>query len=194
MNQESAQTPSLGFNGVSPSPAPAAIPVDELAFGLLINRALGGSDSRRPSDKSANEIQVDMVLGQAQNLAKMNDQYVETYVVRGTKELYALLGAIYSYALQINESPLRDHILQRMRERLEEEHEIKTQINTPWLTTVLRFILPTDRQTAYSKTWLQPNYLPTSRSAVASARSRLPKRKRNLSKASKSTRKPKRRC
>jgi len=96
MNQESAQTPPLGFNGVSPSLAPAAIPVDELAFGLLINRALGGSDSRRPSDKSANEVQVDMVLGQAQNLAKMNEQYVETYVVRGTKELYALLGAIYN--------------------------------------------------------------------------------------------------
>jgi hypothetical protein len=80
----------------------------------------------------------------------MNDQYVETYIVRGTKELYALLGAIYSYALQINESPLRGHILQRMRERLEEDHEIKTQVNTPWMTTVLRFILPTDRQTAYS--------------------------------------------
>ena len=150
MKQESVQTPPPGFNGVSPGPAPAVSPVDELAFGLLINRALGGSDSRRPSDKSANEVQVDMVLGQAQNLAKMNDQYVGTYVVRGTKELYALLGAIYSYALQINESALRDHILQRMRERLEEEHEIKTQINTPWITTVLRFILPMDRQTAYS--------------------------------------------
>ena len=150
MNQESAQTSPPGFNGVSSSPAPAASAVDELAFGLLINRALGGSDSRRPSDKSANDVQVDMVLGQASNHAKMNDQYVETYVVRGTKELYALLGAIYSYALQINESPLRDHILQRMRERLEEDHEIKTQINTPWITTVLRFILPTDRQTAYS--------------------------------------------
>jgi len=80
----------------------------------------------------------------------MNDQYVETYVVRGTKELYALLGAIYSYALQINESPLRDHILQRMREILQDVHEIKTQANTPWLTTVLRFIIPTDRQTAYN--------------------------------------------
>jgi Rod binding domain-containing protein len=115
-----------------------------------MNRTLGGSDKRRPSDKSANEVQVDMILGQAQNLAKMNDQYVETYVVRGTKELYALLGAIYSYALQINESVLKDHILQRMRDRLESEHDIKTQANTPWLTTVLRFILPTDRQTAYT--------------------------------------------
>ena len=74
MNQESAQTSPPGFNGVSASPAPAAPPLDELAFGLLINRAFGGSDSRRPSDKSANEVQVDMVLGQAQNLAKMNDQ------------------------------------------------------------------------------------------------------------------------
>ena len=82
MNQDSVQPSPPGLNGVSPSPAPALSPVDELAFGLLINRALGGSDSRRPSDKSANEIQVDMVLGQAQNLAKMNDQYVETYVVR----------------------------------------------------------------------------------------------------------------
>ena len=150
MIQESGLPQSNGFAGITPSPEPAVPPVDEFAFGLLMNRALGGSDSRRPSDKSANDAQVDMVLGQAQNLSKMNDQYVETYVVRGTKELYALLGAIYSYALQINESPLRDHILQRMRERLESEHEIKTQANTPWLTTVLRFILPTDRQTAYS--------------------------------------------
>ena len=85
MNQESTQTNPPGFNGVSTSPAPAPSPLDELAFGLLINRALGGSDSRRPSDKSANDAQVDMVLGQAQNLSKMNDQYVETYVVRGTK-------------------------------------------------------------------------------------------------------------
>jgi len=150
MNQESVQTSPPGLSGASLSSTQPASPMDELAFGLLINRALGGSDSRRPSDKSANDAQVDMVLGQAQNLAKMNDQYVETYVVRGTKELYALLGAIYSYALQINESPLRDHILQRMRERLEAEHEIKSQSNTPWITTVLRFILPLDRQTAYS--------------------------------------------
>jgi len=150
MIQESGLPPSNGSAGITPTPEPAAPAVDEFAFGLLMNRALGGSDSRRPSDKSANDAQVDMVLGQAQNLSKMNDQYVETYVVRGTKELYALLGAIYSYALQINESPLRDHILQRMRERLESEHEIKTQANTPWITTVLRFILPTDRQTAYS--------------------------------------------
>lgn len=147
MNLETAPATPIVMNG---SPIASASQVDEFSFGLLMNRTLGGSDSRRPSDKSANEVQVDIILGQAQNLAKMNDQYVETYVVRGTKELYALLGAIYSYALQINESVLRDHILQRMRDRLESEHDVKTQANTPWLTTVLRFILPTDRQTAYN--------------------------------------------
>lgn len=150
MNLETANSAPLTVNGVAVGPTLAAPVVDEFSFGLLMNRTLGGSDKRRPSDKSANEVQVDMILGQAQNLAKMNDQYVETYVVRGTKELYALLGAIYSYALQINESVLKDHILQRMRDRLESEHDVKTQANTPWLTTVLRFILPTDRQTAYN--------------------------------------------
>jgi hypothetical protein len=138
-------SPQLGLSPVGGAPT-----VNELAFGLLMNRTLGGSSSRRPSDKSANDLQVDIILGQAQNLSKMNDQYVETYVVRGTKELYALLGAIYSYALQINESPLRNAILERMRERLEQEHDIKSQANTPWMTTVLRFIMPTDRQNAYN--------------------------------------------
>ena len=150
MNLENTNITPPAINGAPVDTPATASPVDEFSFGLLMNRALGGSDKRRPSDKSANEVQVDMILGQAQNLAKMNNQYVETYVVRGTKELYALLGAIYSYALQINESALRDHILLRMRDQLESEHDIKTQANTPWITTVLRFILPTDRQTAYN--------------------------------------------
>ena len=81
-------------------------------------------------DRSAGNVQVDMILNQAQNLPKMNDQYVETYVVRGTKELRALLGA--SCALRVNQSTLSDHILQRMREKLEEDHEIwRAQANSP---------------------------------------------------------------
>lgn len=131
------------------SPQASAVPpVDEFAFGLLMNRTLGGSNKRRPSDKTANDAQIDIMLNQAQNLAKLSKQYTDTYVVKGTKELYKLLGSIYSYALQIDESPLRDHVLQRMREVLEQTHNVKTQANTPWITTVLRFILPVERQTA----------------------------------------------
>ena len=129
----------------------SSVPTDsELKFGLLMNRVLGGSSSRRPSDKSANAVQIDMMLGQANNLAKMSDQYHETYVVKGTKALYDLLKAIYSYTLQIDQSPLRDEVLQTIRDRLQKDHEIKTQANTHWITTVVRFILPKDRQTTFN--------------------------------------------
>ena len=100
----SATTPQSGAN--------------EFAFGMLMNRVMGNSSSKRPSDKSANEVQVDIVLNQATGLGKLNEQYVETFVVKGTKALYDLLGAFYSYALQIDQSPLRDNIIQRMAERL----------------------------------------------------------------------------
>ena len=94
----SATTPQSGAN--------------EFAFGMLMNRVMGNSSSKRPSDKSANEVQVDIVLNQATGLGKLNEQYVETFVVKGTKALYDLLGAFYSYALQIDQSPLRDNIIQ----------------------------------------------------------------------------------
>lgn len=130
---------------------PSAVPTDsELKFGLLMNRVLGGTSNRRPSDKSANAVQIDIMLSQANNLARMNDQYHETYVVKGTKALYDLLKGIYSYTLQIDQSPLRDEVLQTMRDRMLKEHEIKTQANTNWITTVIRFILPKDRQTAFN--------------------------------------------
>ena len=123
---------------------------DDMEFGLLMNRVMGGAPTSRPSDKSANDVQVDILLGQAGSLTKLNDQYTQTFVVKGTKALYDLLGAIYSYALQIDGSPLRDHVLQRMRDQLQETHDVKTQANSPWITTIVRFILPSDRQTAYT--------------------------------------------
>ena len=123
---------------------------NDLAFGLLMNRVMGGSSDARPSDKTGDEAAIQAMLGQATNLSNMQATYHQTYVVKGNKELYNLLGAIYSYALQIDSSPLRDKVLDRMKKVLEEKHEIKTQTNTPWLTTVVRFILPLDRQTAHT--------------------------------------------
>ena len=123
---------------------------DDMEFGLLMNRVMGGASTARPSDKSANDVQIDILLGQATNLNKMNDQYTQAFVIKGTKALYELLGAIYSYALQIDSSPLREHVLQRMRDSLMETHGIKTQGNSSWITTVVKFILPNDRQTAHT--------------------------------------------
>lgn len=141
------ETFNLQVNGATPQPKND---IDELEFGLLMNKVMSGTTTKRPSDKSANDIEVEVILAQASSLAKMNDQYTQTYVIKGTQSLYELLGAIYNYSLQIDASPLRDHVIQKMRDKLLSDHQIKTQANTPWITTVLRFILPTDRQTAYS--------------------------------------------
>jgi hypothetical protein len=153
MIMEALTTTPEADNQASSAPSNAsasATAARSLEFGLLMNRTMGAASTSRPSDKSANDVQVDIMLGQAGALSKMNDQYTHTYVVKGTKALYDLLGAIYGYALQIDGSPLRDHVLQRMRDELQSKYELKTQANTPWITTVIRFILPTDRQTAAS--------------------------------------------
>ena len=144
--------------GLEPKPAkPEVVPeptdmstMDPMEFGLMMTKVMGGSKKSRPADRSSNDIQVDLMLGQADRLAQLNDQYTEAFVVKGNKALYELLTAIYSYALQIDQSPLSEHILQRMRQTLEEKYKQKTQANTHWMTTVLRFILPRDRQTAFN--------------------------------------------
>ena len=52
MNLETANSAPLTVNGVAVGPTVIAPVVDEFSFGLLMNRTLGGSDKRRPSDKS----------------------------------------------------------------------------------------------------------------------------------------------
>ena len=156
----SSLTSNRGFVEIDPEAKPAKPEVvteptemstmDPMEFGLMMTKVMGGSKKSRPADRSANDIQVDLVLGQADRLAQLNDQYTQTYVIKGNKALYELLTAIYSYALQIDQSALRDHILQRMRQALEDKQKQKTQANTHWITTVLRFILPRERQTAFN--------------------------------------------
>ncbi len=74
MNLETANSAPLTVNGVAVGPTAQAPVVDEFSFGLLMNRTLGGSDKRRPSDKSANEVQVDMILGQLSKISYDNMQ------------------------------------------------------------------------------------------------------------------------
>lgn len=146
-NQIDKQPEAIEADGGQVSPVNVA---NDLTFGLLMNRVMGGSSDARPSDKTGDEASIESFIIQAKNLSVMEDRYHQTYVIKGNKELYKLLGAIYSYALQIDASPLREAVLKRMIKVLEEKQEIKTQANTPWLTTIVRFILPKDRQTVYN--------------------------------------------
>jgi hypothetical protein len=80
----------------------------------------------------------------------LNDKYVDKFIVKGNEELYELLGSIYGFMLTVNESPYRDHIMKRMREHLSEEHSIVLQETAAIESVVVRFVVPSDRQTAFN--------------------------------------------
>ncbi len=90
------------------------------------------------------------ILAKGNAFRSLNDKYIETYVTKGNDELYELLGAIYGFMLTINESPFREHILKRMREWLSQERSVQLLDTTPIETITVRYIVPTDRQTAFN--------------------------------------------
>ena len=94
--------------------------------------------------------QIDDLLAKGKTFRAFNDQYVEKYVTKGNEELYELLGSIYGFMLTVNESPYRDHILKRMRDWLHEERDTFLSDTTPIESVVVRYIVPSDRQTAFN--------------------------------------------
>lgn len=109
-----------------------------------------GEEQRKskPSDKDKKAAAVNKVVDEGTELGKLHERYNEEYIVRGNKALYDVLASIYAYALRINESALKEQIIERLRKELKEQFAIKTTVNTHWLTTVVKFIVRTDRQTA----------------------------------------------
>ena len=94
--------------------------------------------------------QIEAFLAKGNSFRTLNDKYVEKFVVQGNEELYGLLGGVYGFMLTVNESPFRDHILMRMREWLSSQKGIVLNETTAIETVVVRYIMPTDRQTAFN--------------------------------------------
>ncbi len=94
--------------------------------------------------------QIDSLIAKGKAFKGLNDKYVEKFIVKGNEELYELLGGIYGFMLTVNESPYRDHILMRMRNHLSSEHSIVLQDTATMESIVVRFIVPSDRQTAFN--------------------------------------------
>jgi len=101
----------------------------------------------RPTDKNKQDSEVEAVMKAGEQLSKKHKQYHNDYIVRGNQALYELLAEIYALALKINMSAAKENILAAMRDALKERN-IKTQANTPPLTTVIKFVVGADRQTA----------------------------------------------
>lgn len=111
--------------------------------------ALGNTTglSLRPSDKKVQDKEVEVVLKAGDALSVKNEMYHKEYVVRGNQALYELLSEIYALALKINMSASKANILEAMRDKLKDRN-MKTQYNTPVMTTVIKYVVGSDRQTA----------------------------------------------
>lgn len=101
----------------------------------------------RPSDKTELDNEVNQVLKACDLLAEKNKKYHEDYVVRGTQALYGLLADIYAMGMKINLSYSKDNILDAMRVKLR-DRGIRTNFNTPLMTTVIKYVVGAERQTA----------------------------------------------
>ena len=101
----------------------------------------------RPSDKNELDKEVVQVLTACDLLAEKNKKYHEDYVVRGTQALYGLLADIYAMGMKINLSYSKDNILDAMRRKLR-DRGLRTNFNTPLMTTVIKYVVGAERQTA----------------------------------------------
>ena len=128
----------------------------------------------RPSDKTVQDKEVVDALKAGDALSVKNELYHKEYVVRGNQALYDLLSDIYSLALKINMSVSKANILDAMRKKLKDRN-IKTQFNTPTMTTVIKYVVGAERQTAanYSRVLsiaMEENLAPNELSAYISRR------------------------
>ena len=101
----------------------------------------------RPSDKKVQDKEVIDALKAGDALSVKNELYHKEYVVRGNQALYELLADIYALALKINMSVSKANILDAMPKKLK-DRDIKTQFNTPAMTTVIKYVVGADRATA----------------------------------------------
>lgn len=128
----------------------------------------------RPSDKKVQDKEVVEALKAGDALSVKNELYHKEYVVRGNQALYELLAEIYALALKINMSASRANILDAMRKKLK-DRDIKTQFNTPAMTTVVKYVVGADRATAsnYSRVLsvaMEENLAPNELAAYISRR------------------------
>jgi hypothetical protein len=102
------------------------------------------------SNKMRKKSAVSTILACGDVLAQEYKDYEKDFVARGNKVLYGLLTKVYQYALDIDasNSTFKEEVLNGMRKHLKDKDGVKTTVNTPWLTTVVKYIVKADRQTA----------------------------------------------
>lgn len=80
-------------------------------------------------------------------LAEKHRKYNADYIVRGNEALYEVLTDIYKMAVQLDKSDYKHEIHAKLRAILK-ERDIKTQMNTPELTLIIKYVVGGDRKRA----------------------------------------------
>lgn len=92
---------------------------------------------------------VKSLLEQGTTLSEKHDVYVETYVDKCNEQLGILLSELLSYAKEVLAMPNLEQVIKKMRRTLSSDYDIKTQINSPDLNIIVRYVIRKDRKTAH---------------------------------------------
>lgn len=101
----------------------------------------------------ANEKQVDeMFVEQADTLVEQYKAYkseLATYVRKSNTDLYKLLGNMMQMCVEIDASKERGDIIKKLRDKLKNERDIKTQANSKTAAIVAKYVTGVTRKTAH---------------------------------------------
>lgn len=89
------------------------------------------------------------LLEQGTSLSDKHDVYVETYVEKGNEQLGVLLSEVLAYVQEVLAMPNLEHLIKKMRRTLSRDYGIKTQINSPNLNIIVRYVIRKNRKTAH---------------------------------------------
>ena len=98
--------------------------------------------------KDARAQEVQKFLSEGTDLHKLGERYEVEVVERGHKSLYELLASIYSLAQRIDDSPLKDKIVDAIRIELKDNHSIKILTNSTPISAMVRYVIRSDKANA----------------------------------------------
>lgn len=105
---------------------------------------------KRPSMGGKKAKQVEEYLNRATNLIAKYQIVEQDHMKRGHKALYECLASTYDFALDVFSSPLKEDILESMRERSKNTSGKMPSSKTPDMTLIVKYVVgDTDRQLAH---------------------------------------------
>ena len=110
--------------------------------------AVNKEKSTKTSAKDVRAQEVQKFLSEGTDLHKLGERYEVEVVERGHKSLYELLASIYSLAQRIDDSPLKDKIVDAIRIELKDNHSIKILTNSTPISAMVRYVIRSDKANA----------------------------------------------